>query len=85
MSTVCTMSATTFPVTDRPAANTAPPASTTALARRHAMSPAGASRHLVALRDAGLVTGTRHGHEVRYARTRLGTELIRPADRLMPL
>jgi DNA-binding transcriptional ArsR family regulator len=55
------------------------PASTTALAQRHGMSPSGVSRHVIALRDAGLVTGTRHGHEVRYARTRLGTDLIRTA------
>jgi DNA-binding transcriptional ArsR family regulator len=55
------------------------PASTTALAQRHGMSPAGASRHLIALRDAGLVAGSRHGHEVRYARTRLGGDLIRSA------
>ncbi len=39
------------------------------------------------MRDAGLITGTRHGHghghghghEIRYARTRLGTELSRAA------
>jgi len=55
------------------------PASTTALAQRHSLSPAGASRHLIALRDAGLITGTRHGHEIRYARTRLGTDLTRTA------
>jgi len=53
------------------------PASTTSLAQRLGLSPAGASRHLIALRDAGLVSGTRHGHEVRYARTRLGAELTR--------
>ena len=58
------------------------PATTTSLAQRHGLSPAGASRHLIALRDAGLVSGTRHGHEVRYARTRLGAELARAsADR----
>jgi len=28
---------------------------------------------------AGLITGTRHGHEIRYARTRLGTDLSRAA------
>jgi DNA-binding transcriptional ArsR family regulator len=55
------------------------PASTTALARRHGLSPSGTSRHLIALRDAGLVRGARRGHEVRYARTRLGTELTRAA------
>lgn len=60
------------------------PASTTALAQRHGMSAAGASRHLIALRDAGLVAGTRHGHEVRYARTRLATELIRSASGPLP-
>jgi len=53
------------------------PASTTALAQRHGLSPSGVSRHVLALRDAGLVTGSRHGHEIRYARTRLGTELAR--------
>jgi DNA-binding transcriptional ArsR family regulator len=55
------------------------PAATTALAQRHGMSPSGVSRHVIALRDAGLVSGTRHGHEVRYARTRLGADLIRTA------
>lgn len=57
------------------------PASTTALARRHGLSPSGVSRHVLALRDAGLVTGSRHGHEIRYARTRLGTELARGSAR----
>jgi DNA-binding transcriptional ArsR family regulator len=51
------------------------PASTTALATLHGLSPSGTSGHLTAMRDAGLITGTRHGHEIRYARTRLGTEL----------
>ena len=51
------------------------PASTSTLAAVHGLSPSGTSRHLIALRDAGLITGTRHGHEIRYARTRLGTEL----------
>jgi DNA-binding transcriptional ArsR family regulator len=55
------------------------PASTTALARRHDMSASGISRHLIALKDAGLADGTRHGHEVRYALTTLGGELIRAA------
>jgi DNA-binding transcriptional ArsR family regulator len=53
------------------------PISTTALAAALELSPAGASRHLVALKDAGLVTTARHGHEVRYRRTTLGTELVR--------
>jgi DNA-binding transcriptional ArsR family regulator len=52
------------------------PSSTTALAARLELSPAGTSRHLVALRDAGLVSPSRHGHEVRYSRTSLGSALI---------
>ena len=55
------------------------PASTGTLAALHGLSPSGTSRHLIAMRDAGLITGTRHGHEIRYARTRLGTDLSRAA------
>lgn len=55
------------------------PASTGMLAALHGLSPSGASKQLIAMRDAGLITGTRHGHEIRYARTRLGTELSRAA------
>jgi DNA-binding transcriptional ArsR family regulator len=53
------------------------PLSTTALAALADLSPSGVSRHMLALRDAGLVSATRHGHEVRYARTRLGSALLR--------
>jgi DNA-binding transcriptional ArsR family regulator len=53
------------------------PASTTNLASRLGLSASGASRHLTALRDAGLLDATRHGHEVRYGRTRLGSALLR--------
>jgi DNA-binding transcriptional ArsR family regulator len=53
------------------------PLSTTALAALIELSPAGASRHLLALRDAGLIAATRRGHEVRYARTPLGAALVR--------
>ena len=53
------------------------PLSTTALAAALELSPAGASRHLLALRDAGLVSTARRGHEVRYTRTALGTALLR--------
>lgn len=60
------------------------PASTTVLAARHGLSPSGVSRHLLALRDAGLAAGARHGHEIRYARTKLGTDLARAAIRLGP-
>jgi DNA-binding transcriptional ArsR family regulator len=52
------------------------PLSTTALAALIEVSPAGASRHLLALRDAGLITAARHGHEVRYTRTALGSALL---------
>jgi DNA-binding transcriptional ArsR family regulator len=52
------------------------PLSTTALAALIELSPAGASRHLLALRDAGIVASTRQGHEVRYRRTELGSALL---------
>jgi DNA-binding transcriptional ArsR family regulator len=55
------------------------PLSTTGLAALIEASPAGVSRHVLALRDAGLIAGTRHGHEVRYARTALGSVLLRRA------
>jgi DNA-binding transcriptional ArsR family regulator len=57
------------------------PASTLTLAARLGLSPAGVSRHLIALRDAGLIAGRRHGHEVRYTRTSLGAALLRGAYR----
>lgn len=53
------------------------PLSTTTLAALIELSPAGVSRHLLALRDAGLVSTVRHGHEVRYGRTSLGSALLR--------
>jgi DNA-binding transcriptional ArsR family regulator len=53
------------------------PLSTSALAALIELSPAGASRHLLALRDAGLIAATRHGHEVRYRRTALGSALLK--------
>jgi DNA-binding transcriptional ArsR family regulator len=53
------------------------PVSTTTLAALLELSPAGVSRHLLALRDAGLVSTARHGHEVRYGRTSLGSALLR--------
>jgi DNA-binding transcriptional ArsR family regulator len=52
------------------------PLSTTALAAATELSPAGVSRHLLALRDAGLLTTARHGHEIRYRRTELGSALL---------
>lgn len=53
------------------------PLSTTAVAAYIGLSPAGASGHLVALRNAGLVSIARHGHEVLYRRTALGRTLLR--------
>ena len=52
------------------------PSSTTALAARLRLSMAGVSAHLVTLRDAGLLAASRHGHEVRYHRTDLGSALL---------
>jgi DNA-binding transcriptional ArsR family regulator len=53
------------------------PASTHVVAALLGLSAAGASGHLLALRDAGLLSTTRRGHEVLYARTALGTTLLR--------
>jgi DNA-binding transcriptional ArsR family regulator len=53
------------------------PTSTTALAAITGLSITGASAHLLTLRDAGLLSTTRHGHEVRYHRTELGSALLR--------
>ncbi|WSR66668.1 winged helix-turn-helix domain-containing protein [Streptomyces sp. NBC_01198] len=53
----------------------AEPAATAWLAHRHGLAPATVSEHLAVLRDAGLVTATRHRHEVRYSRTPLGDTL----------
>jgi DNA-binding transcriptional ArsR family regulator len=52
------------------------PISTTALAKRHALSKSTISAHLTALRDAGIVASARQGHEVRYLRTPLGDRLL---------
>jgi DNA-binding transcriptional ArsR family regulator len=52
------------------------PTSTSTLAAILGYSVSGTSEHVIALRDAGLVSGTRHGHEIRYVRTSLGTKLV---------
>jgi DNA-binding transcriptional ArsR family regulator len=52
------------------------PASTTSLAKTYDLSLGNVSAHLAVLRDAGLVTPTRVGHEVRYGRTELGEALV---------
>jgi hypothetical protein len=56
------------------------PASTTWLAHRHRLAPGTVSEHLTVLREAGLVVGERHRHEVRYRRTDIGTALVRGGD-----
>jgi DNA-binding transcriptional ArsR family regulator len=57
-------------------ADLAAPRSTTEVAERLQISPANASHHLTALRDAGLVTGRREGRAVLYVRTPLGDALV---------
>jgi DNA-binding transcriptional ArsR family regulator len=54
------------------------PTSTTRLAQRSGLSPAGVSQHLTALRDAGLVTAHRAGRSVLYARTAIAEALLSP-------
>lgn len=51
------------------------PASTSALAGRLGLAASSVSAHLTALRVAGLLTSRRHGHQVLYERTPLGTAL----------
>lgn len=53
------------------------PASTTELAHRLDVTPGAVSQHLAVLHDAGLLSRTRSGRIVRYARTGLGDELCR--------
>jgi DNA-binding transcriptional ArsR family regulator len=53
----------------------AEPATTTALAHRLGLAPSSVSAHLSALRDAGLLTSDRYGHQVLYERTPLGIAL----------
>lgn len=55
------------------------PASTTALARRLAVTPSAVSQHLSVLRSCGLVTRARVGPVVLYQRTTRGDQLTRPA------
>ncbi|MEV5081549.1 DUF5937 family protein [Streptomyces sp. NPDC093064] len=52
------------------------PASTTALAHRLGLAPSSVSAHLTVLRDAGLLTSRRYGHQVLYERTPLGMALV---------
>ena len=60
------------------------PSSATTLAALLKLSLSGVSGHLIALRDAGLVAGTRHGHEIRYGRTPLGNGLVWASESRLP-
>ncbi|MEU1518484.1 DUF5937 family protein [Streptomyces sp. NPDC005811] len=51
------------------------PAGTTTLSRRLGLAPSSVSAHLSVLRDAGLLTSRRYGHEVLYEQTPLGIAL----------
>lgn len=56
-------------------AETLVPGTTGGLARRVGLAPATVSHHLTVLRDAGLVTAERRGHEVLYRQTPLAAAL----------
>lgn len=56
------------------------PASTTQLAHRTGLSPAGVSQYLTALRNAGLVSAHRAGRSVLYARTTAAETLLQAAS-----
>ncbi|MEV4188466.1 winged helix-turn-helix domain-containing protein [Streptosporangium canum] len=56
------------------------PASTTQLAQRTGLSPAGVSQCLTALRNAGLVSAHRAGRSVLYARTTAAETLLKAAS-----
>ncbi|PYC80560.1 transcriptional regulator [Streptomyces tateyamensis] len=60
------------------------PASTTELAQRCGLSAPGASHHLTALRDAGLVSAHRAGRSVLYARTTIADALLEQESRSCP-
>jgi hypothetical protein len=51
------------------------PASTSALAQLLGLAPSSVSAHLSVLRESGLLTSRRHGHQVLYERTPLGIAL----------
>ncbi|SEC46888.1 DUF5937 family protein [Streptomyces sp. TLI_105] len=56
----------------------AEPMGTTALAHLLGRAPSSVSSHLAVLRDAGLLTSRRYGHQVLYERTPLGMALSQP-------
>ncbi|WP_251094976.1 DUF5937 family protein [Streptomyces sp. Caat 7-52] len=51
------------------------PATTSALAHRLGLAASSVSAHLTVLRDTGLLTARRYGHQVLYERTPLGAAL----------
>ncbi|MFE0515943.1 DUF5937 family protein [Streptomyces sp. NPDC058964] len=51
------------------------PSTTTALAHRLGLAASSVSAHLTVLRDSGLLTSRRYGHQVLYERTPLGIML----------
>ncbi|WP_225799192.1 DUF5937 family protein [Streptomyces sp. NK15101] len=59
----------------------AEPMGTTALARLLGRAPSSVSSHLAVLRDAGLLTSRRYGHQVLYERTPLGIAVSQPDPR----
>nr|CEL13339.1 putative transcriptional regulator [Kibdelosporangium sp. MJ126-NF4] len=60
------------------------PATTTDLARIAGMTAGGASQHLTALRDAGMITAQRDGRFTLYTRTALGNAIIAAQSEPMP-
>ncbi|WP_086827561.1 DUF5937 family protein [Streptomyces sp. NRRL B-24572] len=56
----------------------AEPMGTTALAHLLGRAPSSVSAHLAVLRDAGLLTSRRYGHQVLYERTPLGIAVSQP-------
>jgi DNA-binding transcriptional ArsR family regulator len=56
------------------------PRSTTELASALGLSAGGVSAHLTALRNGELVSSTRHGHSVLYARTPIADQLLTPQE-----
>jgi DNA-binding transcriptional ArsR family regulator len=61
------------------------PADTTTLAVRHAMAASAVSRHLHALRSAGLLVAQRDRRRVLYRRTALGSALCAAQEPTRPV
>lgn len=52
------------------------PATTSGLAHRYALAPATVSAHLSVLKGAGLIVGSRQGHEIHYQQTAKAAVLL---------